>query len=299
MTDFSTLVEQAIAVGGSHKQVKQKNLKNRLLIIASILLLAALFFISPFYPFIRSLAVMGIYNKIQEQDSLIREEGIHLDIPGGLITGKADWYPFTLTFTANELYAKYIGETDTKLTILYNFPSFAYLKGCSRLYDPQSVYYNSFYGAYLVRDSSNVSLANGKLDADKVADIAKFDFFHLVLGEFGLQKEDESFDFMVTERQNGIELAGYPDWTRIISQITVNGSAHNKREGVTSYLQYGAPGFGIIEWEFEPVSMYGIVYGRYFPEWDTGIYFYILGDEQVCYDWEKEILPNIILESRR
>ena len=45
------------------------------------------------------------------------------------------------------------------LAKLYNFPAFdlRWGKGCSRLYDPTSPYYNAFYGAYLVTDAADIS----------------------------------------------------------------------------------------------------------------------------------------------
>jgi hypothetical protein len=262
-----------------------------------VLLLSVGFGFSPLFPFVRSLLVMGIYSKTEERKSLLEEQGISLRIPGGWRTKQADWYPFVMTFVADEAYAAYTGEADAKLTILYNFPAFSYLRGCSRLYDAQSPYYNSFYGAYLVQDSGNLALAEGKLDAERVAQIAEFDFFRLVLREFGLTREQSVFTFSVTDRQEQVAYAGREGWTKITAELTVNGSAHQKRSGVTSYLQYGAPGFGTAGQEFEPVSMSGIVYGQYFPEWDVGIYFYVMGERQICLDCDEQILSESVLES--
>lgn len=66
-----------------------------------------------------------------------------------------------MTFTADAAYAAYTGQPDARLTILYNFPAFDLSRGCSRLYDPNSPYYNGFYGAYLVRDGSNAAWPAG------------------------------------------------------------------------------------------------------------------------------------------
>lgn len=254
------------------------------------------FVCSPLFPFVRSLAVMGIYSRIHEAHSLAAEEGIELSVPGGLSTPQADWYPFPMTFVADGMYGSYVGEPEARLTILYNFPSFSCGRGCSYLYDPASPYYNSFYGAYLVRDSSNATLAAGGMDEDRVADIAGFDFFQLVLGDFGLETGDRVFDFTVTDRAEGVTYAGWEGWTRVEAEFTVNGSAHNRRQGVLSYLQYGAPNFGPVAAEFAPVEMCGTVYGRYFPEWDIGVYFYVMGtSREICTACEEKILSKSTL----
>lgn len=264
--------------------------KRRWPFFALILLLCLGALLSPLSPFTRSLAVMGVYSGLHEGMSLLEEEGIELDIPGGLQTQRADWYPRVITYVADESYARYTGEEGARLTILYNFPAFDYSRGCSRLFDETSPYYNGFYGAYLLRDSSNASLAAGELDEEAAAQVAAFDYFKLVLGDFGLAKEDQVFDFTVTERSAGVYYAGYEGWTRLRTSITVNGAAHNKQGWVQSYLQYGAPNFGHVEQPFAPVTLSGVVYGRYFPEWDLGIYFYIMGSEEALLACDEEIL---------
>lgn len=273
--------------------------KKRILLIlvsaAGILLIACL----PPFAFVRSLAVMSVYSHIHEKQSIMKEQGIDLHIPGGLMTREADWYPFVMTFQADEAYRSYSGEEDARLTILYNFPSFSMTKGCSRLYDTASPYYNGFYGAYLIKDSSNTGLAQGRLDEELAASIARFDFFWLVLGDFGLPPNKQVFDFEVTDRQENVTFAGQEGFTRIAADIFVNGSAHNKRKGVMSYLQYGSPGFGSIsaEEEFAPVRLSGLIYGKYFKEWDTGIYFYVMGSEKALESCENQIFPGIRLEA--
>lgn len=272
--------------------------KCRLLVLAVAAACVVVFVLSPLFPFVRSLAVMGVYSKVHERQSLLAEESIDLRIPGGLSTTEADWYPFPMTFVADGAYAAWTGQPDARLTILYNFPAFDYAKGCSRLYDPDSPYYNGFYGAYLVRDASNAALAAGAPDEDAVAGIAAFDFFTLVLGDFGLTPEGRVFDFTVTGRESGVTFAGHGGWTRIEADFTVNGAAHNRRDGVLSYLQYGAPTFPPAA-EFAPVDMHGIVCGRYFPEWDVGVYFYVMGtSEDVCRACEAQILSNSTLEAK-
>ena len=281
------------------RAVCMKKRKKRVVIGLAMLLGVGAFLLSPLFSFVRSLAVMGIYSAMHESKSLMAQEDIQLRIPGGWETAKADWYPFVMTYVADADYARYIGEPDAKLTILYNFPAFAYGKGCSRLFDRDSVYYNGFYGAYFLRDDSNEALARGELDEEVVANVAKFDFFHLVLGDFGLKSEDRIFDFTIDERIENVPYIGYEGWTKVQAAITVNGSAHPARKGTTSYLQYGAPNFGVVDDAFAPITISGTIYGRYFPEWDAGVYFYVMGDADVCRDCDEAILSKSILKAKK
>lgn len=288
-----------------------KKKRKILILLLSLILILSVLVLSPLFPFLRSLAVMGVYSKAHESRSLMAEEGIDLHIPGGLSTPAADWYPFVMTFVADEGYAAWSGDPEARLTILYNFPAFDYRRGCSRLFDTASPYYNSFYGAYLLRGAGNDGLKEGRLDEALAADIARFDFFHLVLGDFGLKREDQIFDFAVRDRQEGIRYAGYDGWTRLAVDIRVNGSSHPRRKGTMSYLQYGAPNFDTAAEgggayagdgrgeEFAPVDISGLVYGRYFPEWDLGLYFYVMGEEAVCLACDEEILSRSRLGDKK
>lgn len=62
-------------------------------------------------------------------------KGFDIHIPGGLATWKTDWYPFVMTFVDNKGFQSYMGNKNLSLTILYNFPAFSLLNGCSRLFD--------------------------------------------------------------------------------------------------------------------------------------------------------------------
>jgi hypothetical protein len=138
-----------------------------------------------------------------------------------------------------------------------------------------------------VRDSSNEALAKGEIPADQAARIARFDFFRLVLGDFGLSTSQEVFDFQVTEVQEDVSFLGYEGWVRLTADMTVNGSIHEKGAFVRSYLQYGAPGFPLEGEAFAPVDRKGLIYARYFPEWDAGVYFYVMGGEEIYSSCDK------------
>ncbi len=275
-----------------------KKKKRRLIVLASVFLLIAAFAASPLFPYVRSLAVMSVYSSRCAKGSIMQEESFSLEIPSG-----EGWYPFAMTYTADEDFSEYIGLPDTKLTILYNFPAFSLKDGCSRLYDETSPYYSSFYGAYLVQraDGEPFGFSKDIHDPDEkaVADIAEFDLFTLVLGDFGLTSDKRIFGYSLTDCQKNQFFVGYDGWTRISSDITVNGVNHEKRGFCTSYIQYGAPSFPVSS-DFAPVKMKSIVYAKYIPEWNTAVFFYVMSpSDNICKICVRDILSKSTLSDRK
>lgn len=325
-------------------------MKKRLLKAAAAFIILAVFLWSPFSNYPVSLAVMKIYSGIHEHDSIMAEKGIELRIPGGGVTWEKDWYPFVMTFNDDAGFRRFTGEADVKLTILYNFPAFDLLKGCSRLYDPASPYYNGFYGAYLVcyedddEEEDNAAgadgtdaaehtdaavdeggtngaehtggkgragesgaaygfLPDGSLDLMTVAQVPQFDFQKLVLQDFGIGRDQMVFDWEVSKSRQNVSYLGIDGWTRVDAELSVNGTWHEADQFRRSYLQYGLPRYDLLEYSlpgeaFAPVEMTGRVYGRYFEEWDTSIFFYVLAsDPAVLEDCDREILSQSSLGS--
>ena len=144
------------------------------MVLAAAAVLLVVFALSPLSKYLVSLSVMSVYSGVHERQSIMEEKGIELSIPGGGATSEADWYPFVMTFNPSaESFCRFIGEANRELTILYNFPAFDLRrgKGCSRLYDPTSPYYNAFYGAYLVTDTADIS-ETGDTSLTDTADIS-------------------------------------------------------------------------------------------------------------------------------
>ena len=264
-----------------------------------ILALLFLFCLSPLSNVFYSMAVMSVYSVMNEKTSLLSSEEIRLSIPGGLTTLRSDWYPFVMTFEANRGFRRFTGDDSLSLTILYNFPAFSPAKGCSRLYDSNSPYYNSFYGAYLVKDEEGgiygfTEQADGTLypDASAVANVPKYDFWQLVLSEFGLTGKNAVFNWNITEISEPLSYAGKDGYYRMDATLTVNGSAHTYNGFTQSYLQYGTPNFPVKE-PLAPITMYGRLYGTYLEEKQVSLFFYIVAaDKKVLEDCDKELLSQ-------
>jgi len=271
--------------------------------IRRIVALLLLFLLSPFANVFYSMAIMGVYSKMNEADSLMKTEDIKLSIPGGLTTLRSDWYPFVMTFTADNGFCSFTGDSSLSLTILYNFPAFSPIKGCSRLYDTSSPYYNSFYGAYLVKDADGTPYGfleqpDGSLypDAAAVADVPKYDFWNLVLSEFGLTKSNAVFDWNITDISAPLSYAGTEGFYRMDASLTVNGASHSYNGFTQSYLQYGKPNFPVTE-SLAPVPMYGRLYGTYLEEKQVSLFFYIVAaDTEVLEDCDKQLLSKSKLD---
>ncbi len=258
-----------------------------------------LFLLTPPAIYLRSLLVMSVYSKQMQKESIMKEKGFDIHIPGGLTTWKTDWYPFVMTFVDNEGFQSYTENENLSLTILYNFPAFSLLNGCSRLFDKNSPYFNGFYGAYLVSDSSGKPYgfhSDGTIHKKEEISVPEFDFYWLVLEDFGLSPEDFIFDCEITEIKENISYSGFDGWTRIDSDIMVNQACHTARQNVRSYLQYGRPNEKDC-FEFAAIPMKGRIYARYFSEWNISIFYYIITvDNEILEECDKKILSYSKLE---
>ena len=277
-----------------------------LLIVTVILVLVALLLMAPFNKIFLSMTVMHFYSDSCEKDALTATEGIELNIPGGDATSERDWFPFVMTFHPGSSFGEYVG-TYTSLSILYNFGDFVPMKGCSLLYDPDSPYYSSFYGAYLVKNRNgtpygftyNDDRKTTGIEEEEIAAVARFDYQQLVLRDFGLSYADAVFDFEVSELSENISYAGIDGWYKIDAGLTVNGCGHEKTQFTQSYLQYGIPAFDVDE-NLKPVQMYGRIYGKFIEEKGVSVFFYIItADKTALEQTDAEILSKSTLSLKR
>lgn len=264
----------------------------KLAILLLIFCLAVTFALSPLGPYALSFGVMKVYSGMEAADSFAKEKEITIDMPSG-----DGWYPFVMTFNGDSGFGEFIGERDRRLTILYNFPEFDLKRGCSRIFDEESPYYSSFYGAYCVSGRYGFD-ENGALKEKEASKVAEYDWTRLVLRDLGLPLSQQTFEWKPSDIKTVEKLAGYEDWVCVDAEMTVNGLLHEKQEFLRNYIQYGSPAYEADE-DFEVVDMKGRIYGKYFEDWDCSIYFYIItGDDDVMEQCDKEIIRESSIVKR-
>lgn len=260
--------------------MKKKTLTTVLVVLLAIFLILNL-------PSLAAMGVMGVYSaqNVKDDEKRHEEEGlkrVEVKLPGGLSTFKRDYFPFVMTF-CDTGFGSFVSDRNYTLTILYNFGAFEPFKFHSSLFSEDSLYYNSFYGAYLVTDTRDKDKvrpyglkADGTIDAEAVAKVPEYDFYRLVLSDFGLSYPDFEFDWNITDIAPADPIDGSDGWQRIDAELNVSGAKHQMKEFTASYLQYGYPIWPIEGEAFESVSMKGVLFFKYFPEQQTGVYLYAL-----------------------
>jgi len=266
--------------------------KAPLIIILVILITATIWF---WYP-IRSLFVMSIYSGIHENDSIMEKENFSIDIPGGLSTKNKDWYPFVMTFNADSYRAR--GNEIQGMTILYNFPAFNPLLRTNTFYEEDSQYNSSFYGAYVVQSPTALPYCyteEGTLDYDELMHTFKYDYKNLVLKSLG----DSDFKFTVQQFTSAtVDYLGYSGWNKVSAIIETNSVIHEFAGYRQSYLQYGRP-IKKPTINFADITMYGRLYMRFFPEYNSTVIMYIMTPSyEILNECDNNILSKSVIKSQ-
>ena len=254
-----------------------------------ILVAVAAMIAAPPFAMLRSMAIMSVYSSTFRAGSIESERGFRVSIPAGVKALANGWYPLMLFYDTSDEYAWQTG-TQTSLNIYYSFASFDPLRGCSRLYDPDSPYYLAFYGAYVVSGEETGMDATGHPVPEEVVKIMRFDLFELVLDDFGLREDQRVFEWDLTGTEELAEWGGMSKVTRMDAVITMNGPAHEGMPGVLSYLQYGYPLYPAPK-PLAPATFYGRLYGHYLEDKGVSVYFYILAaDPDVVEACDRKLL---------
>lgn len=270
---------------------------NKLFKAALISLLIIIFLLSPVSGVLRSCFIMLPYSYIHHRDSVIHKNQITFHIPGGWHTKKPDWYPFVITFNDDAGLSRYLGES-VEFSVLYNFGYFQPIKGTSSYYNPQSPYFSSFYGGYMVKPALENRrfgfLEDGSINADELVKVPEYDQKYLVLPSLGCPPEKRVFQENVISIHNNVEYAGYNEWIQIDSEINTNSPVHEYQAFHQGYLQYGRPmGRFDFEEDFPVVELKGRVYVKYFEELKATIVLYALAPSwKVIEEVDKEILSQ-------
>lgn len=252
-----------------------------------ILILIALPVFWFFYP-LRSFIVMSIYSSQQSGESVMKKNGLSIDMPSG-----EGWYPFVMTFNATGF--KDWSGVDADMSIMYNFGAFDVCTRTSSIYDTNSGRYSSFYGAYAVKErGSAFGFSEGALDTGDLIAAVEYDYTVLVMSAFGCDSPVFVVDSINIESDTNI--AGSGGWTRADALITASGCAHNYKSDKQPYLQYGRP-MESVGRDFEAVKLYGRVYAKYFEEYGLTVMLYVIApDNDVVEDCAGGILKNTVIK---
>ncbi|NTW72606.1 MAG: hypothetical protein HGA49_10260 [Eubacteriaceae bacterium] len=234
-----------------------------------------IFFIINF-GFLRSIVVMRVSSFINKTDKAFSDFGIEIALPGGLVTPEKDWYPFVNYFNDTGI-SRFLGE-EANMTVIYNFGTFE--NGRSTLYEKNSKYFNSFYGCYIIKGVKDNRLleAGDEYDFDRISKIPEYDMEELVLKSMGC--ENPAMREVLVSLQEDVTYAGYSDWTKVDSLITVNSVAHSYQGFKLSYLQYGTPENKPMVNDFYLIDLKARMYIRYFQDKELYVLFFIISPDQ-------------------
>lgn len=267
----------------------------------NIIIIILLFFIfvkSPFYYIIRSYIIMYPYSLKMTKESIIQKKDIYIYIPSGRYTKEKDWYPFVLTFNDNKGFSRYIGK-NLSVTVLYNFGHFILREGSSSYYNPNSKYYNSFYGAYIIYNNDNPKSPfgfneDGSINIDEISLIPKYDQERLVLPSLGCPSNIMVFKNNIESIENDVKYLNIDGWTKIDSEIITNSPIHKYKKSQIGYIQYGKP---IEKYynnkDFPIIKLKGRAYVNYLEKYDVTIIMYIMSPNNLAIEeCDKNILSK-------
>ena len=273
-------------------------------IFYAILIFLVIIFIilkTPLWFPLRSYFAMYIFSNMEENESLIEKEKIKFKIPGGISTIKRDWYPFVITFNDDEGFSRYM-DKNLSLTILYNFGHFQIKDGSSSYYNPNSKYFSSFYGGYLVRNDENKRLpfgfdTNNNINIKELTSVPKYDLDKLVLRSLGCPESKIIIDYSIDDIKDNIDYVGYKNWVKIDTEFRVNSPLHRYKEEKRAYIQYGRPiEKHLSDGDFPIITLKGRMYVKYFEEYNLTVFLYIICDDiNTIEECDKEILSKSII----
>ncbi len=275
------------------------NLKKKLI----ILILISLFTITQTkaYYTLRSYIIMPLYSHYHMKNSLINKNNIKIHVPNGTSTKQKDWYPFVLCFNDNEGFSKYSNK-NLSLTILYNFGHFNVLSGSSSYYTPQSQYFSSFYGAYLVKNNqepeSSFGFNNRKININELSSIPQYDQTKLVLPSIGCPQSKIAFNYYIRKIKYNVNYINLKNWVKIDCDIITNSPIHKPNNSNSGYIQYGIPQVNYYNNKDYPIiNLKGRLYAKYIDKYKITLIFYILAPNyKTLVECDKKILSKSLIE---
>lgn len=248
-----------------------KQVMNKKIITFILFLFLGIIALNLYY--FKSLFIMYFYNIYNVEQSIMERKNFDIEIPGGLSTMEKDWYPFVMTFQDRGIASSIDEEID--ITILYNFGAFE--EGRSSFYNENSDYFSSFYGGYVIETmdkNRKYGYKGDKVFVEEIVKVATYDMEVLVLESIGCL--DGEVTFKSVGEPTLIDYLSYDDWNVLDSIIYSKSTLHKVKSNHQAYIQYGKPPKEYSGNDFEPVTLAGRIYSRYFPEYEVTVLLYII-----------------------
>ncbi len=263
-------------------------------IVLFIVTLVLLLINSSIFPILKSYAVMFVYSQMHERESFLYEEEIRLQLQGGLATWKKDYFPFVIAFDASKAFSRYIDEP-IDLTIYYNFGAFDVRQGASSLYNQNSPFYSTFYGAYAIRYKDSEEIyglrTDQKPDIEAITKITDFDLKHLVYNSIGHVEPELKYKI---ENNEEVMVIDGREFIVFDATIQMDGMWHQYERDYRAYIQYGKPPIQLEDKEsFEAIEGFGRIYLHYDDIEGISYFFYIItADKETLQYTEEAFIAN-------
>jgi len=159
------------------------------------------------------------------------------------------------------------------LVIVYRIGDYPASLECSAYYDPNSEWYNVFYGGYGIRSYKRDGTAwgykpDGTPDFDEFFRVPELDYNYFTAAQLGCPPARMCFkkEHCVQGKKNG--------WDTADAVVVIPSGLHNAATALghpDSYITYGVPGADLLRGreEFEPVTMRGRMFMRWFRQQPT------------------------------
>lgn len=257
--------------------------RRRFITIFLILIVTGLVFIfAPFFARTRARLVTGVYDRLNEQNSVAKATGLQISFP---LDGMA-LFPVLITYNDNGV-SGVLGKP-VQFTVDYAFGDFRPGNGYSRIYDDGDPLYNAYFGYYSLT-GYGTSLADSDL-----MKLTEYDMIDLALPASGLTQDQGIFKISEQElRIQDLVISSYP-FAAYESSVLTNGPDHGATKFLPQNLFFGNPPVPAANYPL--VEMKGKIYSYYFPEKDLNLAFYALAtSDAVLNEFEASILKEVVI----
>ncbi|MBF4693571.1 hypothetical protein [Fusibacter ferrireducens] len=239
--------------------------------LAILMLLTTLMLV----PYTRARIIMGGLTTLEKARAHSKFE---FDIPTGMA-----WFSNMNWFDASEGFND-VNHTDLSLTILYSYGDFN--QGTSSIFDRNSPYYSSFYGAYVIEDASFPQTL------DELALVPTYDYEHLILKDLGDPEYKGAFSYEIQGTQKDVKYLDSEGWEKVDINIQTHGLWHQKDRFLNHYIQFGIPKADSGGTNFSVVDLKGRLYFKRVKPTYTVVLYIIAANSKLLEETDESLLSK-------